>query len=222
MAALAKSAPITLHFDGDLRKHTVKMGIPEKWQNKTCATIAKYYAKSFNGVFADRPVDAEKLRMACDADRSVIDLTSKVGAAVVPGQAYTFSERVASEADERVYYTPGRTEKPEPPTPITFPRRQRVCGRGLLLRAGPALDSPKLAQFPFNAVVMTHEEVTLEDGTERVRCGADAALPEDAARTLVFDKDKWPCEGWCSKKVLAELVHPRRPGINQYTPRIFS
>lgn len=219
---MTAAAPITLHFDGDFRRHTVKMGIPPKWHSKPCAKIAEYYAKSFNGVYADRPLDVAKLRMACDADRSVVDLAAPVGAAVAPGGAYTIFEASPGEAGEKLLMTSGRTAKPEPPTPLTYPRRMRVVGRGLLLRDAPALDAPKLAQFPFGAVVMTHEAVDLPDGTTRIRCGADAALPEDAAKTIVFDAARWPREGWGSAKVLAELVHPRKPGINHYVPRTFA
>ena len=61
---------------------------------------------------------------------------------------------------------------------------------------------------------------TSNDGTTRIRCGADAALPEDAGDTVVFDAARWPREGWGSAKVLAELVHPRKPGVNHYVPRI--
>ncbi|KAH8057263.1 hypothetical protein JL722_6915 [Aureococcus anophagefferens] len=88
-----------------------------------------------------------------------------------------------------------------------------VIGKGLLLRAAPALDSGKLAQLPFEAVVMAHEVAELPDGTRRVRCGADAAIPEDAPETVVFDADRWPCG--LGLKVLAELVHPRKPGKPQ-------
>ena len=207
---------ITLHFDGDGRKHTIKMSVPASWSSKPCTKIAKYYAKSFNAAYADKPVDVEKLRMACDRDRSVVDLASPVASALQDGEAYTFSERQPTEAESKVFYTCGLTEKPEPPKPLTYPRRMKVIGKGLLLRLRPELDSPKLAQFPFESVVMAHEELELPDGTKRVRCGADAALPEDSPETVVFDTEgRWPCEGWGSGKVLAELVHPRKPGKPQ-------
>lgn len=87
----------------------------------------------------------------------------------------------------------------------------RVVGKGLLLRAAPALDADRLAMLPFEAVVMVHEEVTLEDGTVRVRCGADVSLPETAEEIQALGPG-WPCDGWGSRKVLAELVHPPKPG----------
>ena len=215
-ARAANMTSVTLHFDGEKdRKHTIKMVVPPSWADKPCAKVAKYYAKSFNAAHADKPVDLAKLRLSCDSDRSFLDLASPVAAALRDGEAYSFSERLPSEAETKVLYTPGLTEKPESPKPLTFPRRMKVIGKGLLLRAAPALDSGKLAQLPFEAVVMAHEVAELPDGTRRVRCGADAAIPEDAPETVVFDADRWPCEGWGSAKVLAELVHPRKPGKPQ-------
>lgn len=218
---MASATSITLHFEdesegGKARKHTIKMNVPASWATKPCSKIFKYYAKSFNATHTDKPIDADKLRLFCDRDRSFIDAKWTVDAAVQDGQTYTFSEAKPSEADEKVLYTAGLTAKPEPPKPPSYPRRMKVIGKGLLLRAGAELTSDKLAQFPFESVVMVHERVELEDGTVRMRCGADAAIPEDAKDTIVFDTEgRWPCEGWGSGKVLAELVHPRKPGVPQ-------
>ena len=117
---------VTLHFDGEKdRKHTIKMVVPPSWADKPCAKVAKYYAKSFNAAHADKPVDLAKLRLSCDSDRSFLDLASPVAAALRDGEAYSFSERRPSEAETKVLYTRGLTEKPEPPKPHVVEHHER-------------------------------------------------------------------------------------------------
>lgn len=193
------SRSVTLSLDSPKASHTMKLSLPASMAGEPVVRVAEHFAKSYNEAHPDAKIKPNRLRLSSDADRRLVDLKTPVGSAVHDGRAYTFSELEVQQQP-----TPElETVPPSPPRP--FPRRCKVVGRGLLLRASPETIADRLAEFPFGAEVTVREARLLSDGSVRVRCAPDACLPGGAAPVVFDETGRWPCDGWAPGRVLAEL-----------------
>ena len=197
------SRSVTISLDSPKASHTVKLSLPASMDAEPVARVAEHFAKSYNEAHpGEPPIKPNRLRLSSDADRRLVDLKSPVGAAVKDGSAYTFSEQ---DVNDQQASHQEQTPPPLPPRHLPFPRRCRVVGRGLVLRASPETIADRLAEFPFGAEVVVREARALADGSVRVRCAPEALLPGGAAPVVYDETGRWPCDGWAPGRVLAEL-----------------
>ena len=126
--------------------HTVKLSLPASMDAEPVARVAEHFAKSYNEAHPhDEPIKPNRLRLSSDADRRLVDLKSPVGAAVKDGSAYTFSEQ---DVNDQQAPSQEQTPPPLPPRHLPFPRRCRVVGRGLVLRASPETIADPVGRVP--------------------------------------------------------------------------